>query len=282
VNVTRTIARFLEREKRAPFGVSLDPIRAIDLPQGVRVIGVGGATLGGSYRTPVAIALAAALEDCALVMHGAGARVSRARIVERDDDVRAVGDEALIAARALERRVIVAPTRIEALSFAARVARTIVVDRLLQTRPVRLARSLLAVDARAPFGAGVTLPFGDLLARRESLLSACDEVVAIDAAHERFSLPAIPARVGVVATLARPERMRRALAALGVDPVVFLERADHAPVSDRERRMIDRIATRERLDGLVVDNKSAALGIEGFLLDHRVVLDPSVIARAAC
>jgi len=46
--------------------------------------------------------------------------------------------------------------------------------------------------------------------------------------------------------------------------------------------MIDRIATRERLDGLVVDNKSAALGIEGFLLDHRVVLDPSVIARAAC
>jgi hypothetical protein len=76
--------------------------------------------------------------------------------------------------------------------------------------------------------------------------------------------------------------MRRALATLGVEPIVFLERPDHAPVDARERRMIERIAVREGLDGFVVDAKSRALGIEGFLLDHRVVLDPAVIARATC
>lgn len=282
LGATRAIARFLEREKRFSFGLPLDPVRTIDLPRDRAVIGVGGATLGGSYRTPVAIALCAALQDAVLVLHGAGARVTRARVVDRTDDVREVGDEALIAARALEAKVIVAPSRAEALAFAARHARVLVVDRLLQTRPQRLAWSLLAVDARTPFGAGVTLPFGDLVAPRAALVSAADEVVAIDAHNEEVAIDprARSQRVGAVASLARPFRMRRALKSLGVDPVVFVERNDHDPVTDRERRALDRIAARERLDAWVVDAKTEALGLPGLRLEHRVTLPAGVVERA--
>lgn len=282
LGATRAIARFLEREKHFSFGLPLDPVRTVDLPRDRAVIGVGGATLGGSYRTPVAIALCAALPGSALVMHGAGARVGRARVVERTDDVRDVGDEALIAARALDAKVIVAPSRAEALAFAARHARVLVVDRLLQTRPQRLARSLLAVDARMPFGAGVTLPFGDLVAPRAALVSAADEVVAIDEQHEELAIDprARSLRIGAVASLARPFRMQRALRMLGIHPVVFVERNDHDPVTDRERRALDRIAARERLDGWVVDAKTEALGMPGLLLEHRVTLPAGVVDRA--
>ncbi len=282
LGANRAIARLLEREKRWSIGVALDPVRALELPRDRAVIGVGGATLGGSFRTPVAIALCGALPDAALVMHGAGARVTRPRVVEETDDVRDVGDEALIAARALRVKVIVAPSRNEALRLAARFARVLVVDRLLQTRPERLARSLLAVDAAAPFGAGVTLPFGDLVAPRAALMSACDEVVSIDEAHEQFTVDprARTLRVGAVATLARPARMRRALTRLGVEPVVFVERSDHAPIGGRERRVLDKIAARERLDAWVVDAKTAVLGLPGILLEHRVILPAGVVDRA--
>jgi tetraacyldisaccharide-1-P 4'-kinase len=215
-------------------------------------------------------------------MHGAGARVTRARIVERDDDVREVGDEALIAARTLAAKVVVAPTRAEAIAFAARHAATIVVDRLLQARPLRLARSLLAVDASAPFGSGATLPFGDLVAPRERLLAACDELVAIEPSAELLSLDprARTMRVGAVASLARPGRMLRALRALGVEPAVFVERADHAPVSERERRALDRLSSRAGLDGWIVDAKTAVLGWPGMELQHRVILPAGVVDRA--
>lgn len=279
---TRALARFLEREKRWSLDLPLDPVRDLALPRGVRVIGVGGATLGGSFRTPVAIALAGAMEGAALVLHGAGARVTRARIVERDDDVGVVGDEALIAARELTNPVIVAPTRTEAIAFAARHARVLVVDRLLQARPVRLARSLLAVDAETPFGSGATLPFGDLAAPRAKLLAACDEVVAIARADEELTIDARARtlRVGAIASLARPSRMLRALRGLGIEPKVFVERTDHAIVDDAERRTLDRLAHRERLDAWVVDAKTAALGIPGIELRHRVNLPAGVLDRA--
>ena len=67
-SLTRAVARFLEREKRWSFGLSFDPIRDLALPTDRVVIGVGGATLGGSFRTPVAIALTAALPGAVLVL----------------------------------------------------------------------------------------------------------------------------------------------------------------------------------------------------------------------
>src|SRR5688500_7539901 len=77
--------------------------RRLISPGAVRVIGIGGATLGGAGKTPVALAVARALassarERVAIVGHAYRARPLRARRVEISDSVDEVGDEALAAA----------------------------------------------------------------------------------------------------------------------------------------------------------------------------------------
>ena len=161
------------------------PERSLSLPKGVRVIGVGGATLGGSGVTPVAIELARLLAlrgaRVGFVGHGYRSRVRRPRLVEPHDDVEVVGDEALLAAqelRALGVSVMIGP-RQRALELGARLARVLVVDGLLQAKPQRLALSVLVVDGQAPWGAGACPPRGDLRALPERLLGAADEVAAL-------------------------------------------------------------------------------------------------------
>ncbi|MBI2391794.1 MAG: tetraacyldisaccharide 4'-kinase [Deltaproteobacteria bacterium] len=287
----RAIARLLEAPKPAWMrGVSLDPVRAVRLPRDAAVIGVGGATLGGSGRTPLAIAIARALRasgaTVAFVAHGYGGAVRRARIVVAGDRACDVGDEATIAARALAPSVpVVVGPRQDAIDLAARHAQVVVVDRLLQTRPRRLARSVLAVDARAPWGSGATLPFGDLLASPERLREVSDLVVPIGGpeAPERCAVGGIAGlRVGAIATLARPTRMREALARLGVEPLAFVERADHAPFSRDELRALDGARATLRLDGWIVDAKTAAWwppdrSREIRLLSHEVTLSPALV-----
>lgn len=263
----RAVARFLERPRRWP-GLRVDPVRDLALPA-VPVIGIGGATLGGSGRTPLAIAVARAL-GAILVGHGYRGRVRTPRFVSVDDDPREVSDEAILCARAVP---TVVGRRQDALDFAAEHARVLVVDRLLQTRPHRLAYSLLAVDAEEPWGSGTTLPFGDLVGRREHLLAACDEVVPISRA---VTLPPIPrgARVGVVTSMARPHRLRSALGALDVR--VFIERYDHAPL--RAAHIFDR----GDVDVWLVDQKTdvhLAGRRHALVIDHRVTLPDDLIAR---
>src|ERR1700735_4508030 len=73
--------------------------------EGVRVVCVGGATLGGSGKTPLAIACARELAwrrmRGAFVGHPSRAWPSRALFVSPDDPLDRVGDEALVAAQAL-------------------------------------------------------------------------------------------------------------------------------------------------------------------------------------
>lgn len=162
-------------------------VRRVDLPAGVRAVAIGGATLGGSGKTPLAIACAAEIAASgvrvALIGHAYGARPGRARVVAGGDCHGEVGDEALVAARALAStgaRVVVAPTRAEAVAFATREADVVVLDGVAQTTPARAALALLAVDAVAPWGrAGAVAPRGDLRAPRDALLRACDGVVTI-------------------------------------------------------------------------------------------------------
>lgn len=291
----RVVARALEREKGAlarALGASLDPIRTLELPAGVKIIGVGGSTLGGSGRTPLAIAVARALShqfacEVAFVAHGHGGRVRLARRVEAGDDATEIGDETAIAAHALAGPVFVGP-RPTALALAARSAGVVVVDRLLQTRPQRLACSLLAVHAQAPWGSTATLPFGDLVASPAILSAAADERVVIGGtlAPERFALsrPVRGLRVGALATLARPERMRAALRRLGIAPEVFVDRADHAPFTAGELTAIDRLGRRHRLDAWVVDAKTATLlprarRRDTILLSHEVQVSPELLRR---
>ena len=161
-----------------------EPARPLLLPAGVRVVGVGGATLGGAGKTPLVLELARRLaargEQVAVLAGSYRARPQRARCVRPHDAVERVGDEALMLARALSPLgvpVVVAPRRQAALDMAARLAPIVLVDALLQARPERLDLSLLVLDADAPWGAGRCPPSGDLRADRARLLAACDAVV---------------------------------------------------------------------------------------------------------
>lgn len=239
--------------------------RPIRLPQGVHVIGVGGAVLGGAGKTPLAIALARHLaaggERVALIGHAYRAAPGRARVAAPDDAVTVIGDDALTAARLLEGSgvpVIVAPRRQAALDHAAAIgARTAIADGLLQAAPHRVGAAVLTLDATAPWGSGASPPAGDLRAPADALLAAADHIAAVipeggsmppdlahlgavpvasaiegavDRAGDRLSLADLAGRrVGLLLAVARPDRVTAALGRAGIHPAVAATLADHAP-----------------------------------------------------
>jgi tetraacyldisaccharide 4'-kinase len=232
-----------------------DPVRPLELPSGARVIGVGGATLGGSGKTPVVLELARRLapDGVAVVASNYRARVGGVRVVSAHDPVELVGDEAALLARALAPLgvpVIAGRVRDEAVALAARHAPTLLVDALLQARPRRLHRSILVLDGERPWGSGACPPAGDLRARREALLAAADSVLVLSRSGTPAELrpgwlvarseiagatspdgrafdPAAH-RLGLVLAIAHPERVLRSLAELGIEPVAVRLFADHA------------------------------------------------------
>lgn len=247
--------------------------RWVTLPPHARVVGVGGDVRGGAGRTPLAIALAGALgEGVVFVGHGYGGSATEPRVVEGGDDVRWVGDEALVAARTLCCPVVVGP-RERALHFAAHLGSILVVDRLLQARPVRLACSVLATHAPSPPASLAQL--ADLVARIGS--ADLKEVVALER-------PA-PARFGLVTSMARPERVVRSLAGLGLRAQTHVVRGDHAPFAARELRSLTRTAREGSLEAWVVDAKTEALlagrdlGSPTICLRHSIDPAPSWLAR---
>ncbi len=238
--------------------------RRIELPRGLRAVTVGGATLGGSGKTPLAIACAAQLATegarVALIGHAYRARPARARVVRPGDPIDEVGDEALVAAAELGPRgvpVVIAPSRAAALELAARLADVVVLDGIAQIAPAPAALALLAVQADEPWGrSGAAPPAGDLRAPIRQLLAACDAIVPLgegEGPRLEVPRPVWPARVesrgawvegaelltwnalrswrvGLFCALARPDRLVRALARRGVTPGVVVRVRDHGPL----------------------------------------------------
>lgn len=227
--------------------------RPLRLPHGVPVVCVGGATLGGSGKTRVAVACTQALASAGarvvLVGHAYRAKPRVARVVHRADRVEDVGDEALVCARALGggAPVVVAPTRQQALDLAARARPdAIVVDGPLQARPVRATLAILAVDAASPWGSGALFPTGDLRAPSADLVAHADLVVPVDATPEAFLIDGeriAPQklgglRVGLFTAIARPDRFSSALSRIGLHVDTTVEVPDHGPVDDTARRVL--------------------------------------------
>ncbi|WP_394826222.1 tetraacyldisaccharide 4'-kinase [Pendulispora albinea] len=169
-------------------------VRSLHVPDGVVTIAVGGATLGGSGKTPLAIACAevaaaAAAESgagkVALIGHAYRAHPRTARVVAPGDALDTVGDEALacahiFAAQGIRADVIVAPTRQRAIDFAvAQGAKVLVLDGVAQTAPRRADLALLALDLESPWGRGACPPRGDLKAPMGALRAACDTMVMV-------------------------------------------------------------------------------------------------------
>lgn len=293
-------AAFASRAVARPLRV---PARRSD---GTRLvtITVGGATLGGSGRTRVALACARELASCgvrvALVGHAYGATPGAARVVGVSDALADVGDEALACARELaalpDVRVVVGPTRQSAIDFVAALepgVDAIVIDGPLQLAPSRASLSVLALDAQAPWGAGDVPPAGDLRAPRRALLAHADQVVFVDALPRGVHLGArsldlaslrsswAGSRIGLFTALARPERLERALAREGIQPSEVVRAGDHGPVTSSIRsRLVD-----SRVDLWLATGKCAthlepvALGAPLAILDGSLVL-PLVLRRA--
>jgi len=273
-------------------------VRTLAVPGHVRVVAVGGATLGGSGKTPLAIACARELARqgarVAFVGHAYRARPGRARVVSPHDSLAEVGDEALVAAQALAGhhvRVVVASSRVLAVELAARGTDVLVLDGVLQTAPSRAFLSLLAVDEEEPWGlAEAVPPRGDLRAPVAALLAAADLVVRVgegspDARVSSggarlgdtfYSWGALrPLRVGLACALARPRRLLRSLARHGITPVATAFGADHGPISAGALCAPVDLWLATAKCALHVPATRAPLGT----LDHEVVCSPTLTAQ---
>ena len=281
-------------------------VKPLHVPAGVRLICVGGATLGGSGKTPTAIALARRErlrgERVAFVGHGYGARPAHARVVRAEDDVRIVGDEAIVAATELAgvAEVVVAPSRQAAIDFAiARGASSVVLDGVLQTAPRRADLSVLAIDA-ASRSTRACPPAGDLRAPLDALLRHVDFAIAI--ADEGSPIPPgfVPAhavspglrapngeligfealagkRIGLALAVAHPERVEARLSKRGIRPVHRAYVADHAGA--RLRDMMQRVSPGTDIDAWVTTSKCAAFvrpqcndAVPAYVILHNVEL----------
>lgn len=310
----RHLASALERGAlRGPVSLAIsagwakvaDPVRPAALPSGLHVVGVGGATLGGSGKTPVVIELARALareRRVAVVATAYRARVRGACVVRVDDSVDRVGDEAAWLARALDPTpVIVGRDRDQALALAARRAEVAIVDGLLQARPQRVGRSLLVLDGDARWSAARCPPAGDLRASAERVLAAADVVLchgaaavqarvpvfrlaarlvgALDFEGELITLDALRGRrLGLVLAIARPDRVLRTLAAHGIEPQVVELHADHARIPQPGAAAVDGWLTTAKC---ATKLGSCRGGAPVWVLDHRVDLPPEVVALAS-
>lgn len=268
-------------------------VRPLDVPARMITITIGGATLGGSGKTRVALAcvrqLARAGCNVVLIGHAYGAKPLTARIVTAGDALADVGDEALACARSLPTaRVVVGPTRQAAIDFVATLVPhvdAVVIDGPLQLSPVRSSLSILALDADAPWGAGAMPPAGDLRAPRRALLAHADHVVSVDATPRAAVLDGqhldvatlaaslASARIGLFTAIGRPDRLERALERVGLAPRVVVHAGDHGPMTAR----ISRLLGAAEVDVWLATEK-CALHLEGLDLAHPLaILDGSTL-----
>jgi tetraacyldisaccharide-1-P 4'-kinase len=184
---------------------------------------------------------------------------------------------------------------------------------LLQSRPERLALSILVVDAASPWGSGWCPPAGDLRASRERLLAAADLVLAHSSASSASSAshPGKPIhfwssrltgarsatgghvsldelrtlRLGLVLALARPERVEQQLARSALAPRIVRLCSDHARPepgfrlrpSARARRGVDAWLTTAKCASKL---GSSFAGAPLLVLEQAVTLPVSVLETA--
>jgi tetraacyldisaccharide 4'-kinase len=163
--------------RRAAYRVGL--LRASRLP--VPVIVVGNLTVGGSGKTPLALALGRALRDRgrhpAIVSRGFGGSNVAPHAVAPGDDPRVVGDEPLLHAAAgfpvwIGRRRADAA---RALLAANPEVDVVIADDGLQHYALARTVEIVVVDATLGYGNGIMLPAGPL---REPM-SRADEADAM-------------------------------------------------------------------------------------------------------
>jgi tetraacyldisaccharide 4'-kinase len=150
---------------------------------GVPVICVGNFTLGGSGKTPAAIALAQLLAEAgrkpALLSRGYGGDLAGPVVVDAAHHTAAqVGDEALLLAQAA--LTIVSSDRVAGAQAArAAGAEVIVMDDGLQNPSLEKTLSIAVVDGRRGIGNGKVFPAGPLRAPLAAQFARVDALLVI-------------------------------------------------------------------------------------------------------
>ncbi|MGJ3232637.1 MAG: tetraacyldisaccharide 4'-kinase [Oceanicaulis sp.] len=162
--------------------------RTIPAPAPAPVICVGNLTLGGTGKTPVAIAVietarGLGLEPAGLSRGWGGSLKGPLKVDPRRHGAREVGDEPLLIARAAP--AYIDAGRVEGARLAAREgADLIVMDDGHQNPKLEKTRSLVVVDAVAGWGAGTVFPAGPLREPVEAGLARADAVIVMGPSRE--------------------------------------------------------------------------------------------------
>ena len=263
--------------------------RRVTLGARAPTVGVVGASLGGSGKTPVAVACVAHLcglgVPTALVGHGYGGAVAAATLVTPGASARAVGDEAVVAARALARvagaSVVVGPTRSSAAALAvAHGARALVLD------GSGARGASLSVLARPPGPTGVGLLASALGARADATVIVGrpgTESLELVGALDLRALTSL--RYGLVTAIARPSRVAASLLAVGSAPRVTLALGNHGALTPADEARAVSLGAAQGVELWVATEKGPLLDATALggrpvaLLRHRVELPDSLRRR---
>jgi tetraacyldisaccharide 4'-kinase len=219
-----------------------------------KVICVGNLTVGGSGKTPVAIAIARTLSVLGrrpvFLSRGYGGRMKGPCFIDPSRNSAAdAGDEPLLLASAAP--VIVSRDRAAGASLAdAEEFDTIVMDDGHQNFALAKDLSIVVIDAQTGFGNGRIVPAGPLRERVAQGLARATAVVLVGEGApnlEGFSGPILRARLvpcaGVqvrgekvlaFAGIGRPDKFFATLRALGAELVESRDYADHHAYSASE------------------------------------------------
>ncbi|MET3560418.1 tetraacyldisaccharide 4'-kinase [Bartonella japonica] len=160
----------------------------IDLP----VLCIGNFTCGGAGKTPVVIAFAQVAKELGfvpgIVSRGYGGSVKGVHLVnEKHDNVRYIGDEALLLAR--HAFVAISVDRYAAAQqLKQEGCNLILMDDGFQSRRLYMDYALLVVDAMRGFGNRAVFPAGPLRVPLKTQLSFTDSVLLIghSDAHDKI------------------------------------------------------------------------------------------------
>ena len=214
----------------------------------VPVICVGNFTVGGSGKTPTALALANAAIDRGLkpgfLSRGYGGGVHHATVVDlAKDTARLVGDEPmLLAAKAT---TVVSPDRVEGADLLLREGvDLIIMDDGFQSARLVFDQALLVVDARRGVGNGCVFPAGPVRAPVIDQVRHADALIVVGEGDGADPMIRLAARAAKPIHLARfqprngaqfRDRNCLAFAAIG-DPEKFFKTLEDAHVRLAQRK----------------------------------------------
>ena len=227
-----------------------------------KVICVGNLTVGGSGKTPIAIAVARALierqQKVVILTRGYGGRIRGPAVVHRQSDVAAdVGDEALVLAAAAP--VVISQDRAAGAKLAESLgADVIVMDDGHQNFSLAKVLSLVVVDAETGYGNRRVLPAGPLREPIKQGLTRADAIVAVGEARMLISdcgKPVLRAHIVPVdvlrlegqpviafAGIGRPEKFFATLRKLGAEIADIQSFPDHHAYTHGELEQLRRKA----------------------------------------